>query len=105
MGEILLVWWMGRHSQASRRALGDGCSRLGAGALSHLSTSLCGGFLPDHKSRRRLGTVGFRVVWNFAPEANVQDGCIGRQVRNSPIVIFVLHTGECNPCCERPAAI
>src|SRR5712691_2118466 len=57
---------------ASGRALGDGCSQLGAGALSHLSGSLCGGFLPDHKSRCRLGTVGFRVVWNFTPEANVQ---------------------------------
>ena len=73
---------------------------------SIISENRCYYFLlPDHKSRCRLGTEGLRVVRYFAPKANVQDGCIGRRIRNSPIVISVQIAGECNPCCERPTAI
>jgi hypothetical protein len=40
--------------------------------------------LRDHKSRCSLGAVAFGVP-PFAPEANVQDRCLRRRVRNSPV--------------------
>src|SRR6266446_10157029 len=59
--------------------------------------------LRDDKSRCRLGTGAFGII-KFAPEANVQDRCVSRRVRNSPIIISGVLTDRCNAVRERPTA-